>query len=184
MTRLSKKKKGRGHDNLDRPLNILDFYIFIISTFAENCLSKMSPGCWILSGSVYLKRCIAGTEFFIFSREFFDMLHESFRGCKVLFLLSLESRCQVWNFTSKTKHVFVNFSVGNLDFSVKGQRTSSTRLYERQDCPSHSCSSLWSVSWNPVLIWRWLAEDPVSPQRKWMKLSMSRIQEKYGYCWF
>lgn len=70
-------------------------------------------------------------------------------------------------------NLFVNLPDRKHDFCVKkGQRTSSTSQHERRLCPSHSSSSLLSVFWNPVLIWYWLVEDPVSPQRKWMKLNM------------
>lgn len=103
--RLSKKAVDMTIQTELTKLNILAFYIFIISTFSGTCHSKMSPGYWILSGNVYLKRCIAGTEFSIFSRECFDTLHQTFCGCKMLILLPLQSRCQAWNFTSKTKRV-------------------------------------------------------------------------------
>lgn len=95
MTRLSKKAVDMTIKTKPTKLNILDFYNFIISIFSGNCLLKMSPGCWIRSSDVYLKRCIAGTEFSIFSCEFFDTLNQSFCGCKVLILLPLQSRCQV-----------------------------------------------------------------------------------------
>lgn len=102
-TRLSKKAVEMTIQTELTTLNILDFYIFILFTFSGNCLSKMPPGCWILWGEVYLKPCIAGTEVSIFSREVFETLQQSFRGCKVLILLPLQSRCQVRDFTSKTK---------------------------------------------------------------------------------
>lgn len=54
-------------------------------------------------GNVYLKRCIASTEFSIFSGESFDLLHQGLCGCNMVVLLPLQSRCQVWNFTSKTE---------------------------------------------------------------------------------
>lgn len=112
MTRLSKKNKknikGRRHDNLDRLRLKYLLHLHSIHIFRELSFEKCPTGCWILSARAYLRRCIAGTEFFIFSPEFFDVLHQSFRGDEVLFLLPLESRCQVWNFTSKTKNVLVN----------------------------------------------------------------------------
>ena len=133
--------------------------------------SEKPPGCCIVSAKVYLKRCIAATEFFIFSGEFFDTLHQSFCSCKVLFLLPLQSRCQVWNLTSNTTQGFVHFCDRNHDFCVKkGQGTSSTGQHVWRFCPSRSSSSLLSVFWNPALIWHWLVEDPESPQRKWMEL--------------
>lgn len=46
-------------------------------------------------GNVYLERCIDGTEFSIFSRESFDLLHQGLRGCNMVVLLLLQSRCQV-----------------------------------------------------------------------------------------
>lgn len=103
--RLSKKAVDMTIQTELTKLNILAFYIFIISIsiYFRDLSFENVP--WILSGNVYLKRCIAVTEFSIFSRECFDTLHQTFCGCKMLILLPLQSRCQAWNFTSKSKRV-------------------------------------------------------------------------------